>query len=688
MTRALLWKELREQRALVLATWAIALVLPAFLLIGMRMLTSGYSMAALAGITPMALLTVVWPMMATATGALSVSSDLSDESLRLLLSRPVSRERVWAVKVGAALLAFAAAVVGSAAIAYLFDSVIAGSVPNNFWNDLDAPAAYAALLPTLFLFACAHYCSLFFRRPLAAALMGALVAAVMGALVFGAWLLLAGIAIVPSGPAIDNDAYRVQAAFFETGAQWAPPIAIAGLLAAAYWMFRRSEWSAGRAAPRIAQPLAAVAVLVAVVGAVPASYASMRSMADTAAGRVGDLRVHGDSVIIPLLTEDRRSTFLAAQPIAGGDPVPLTGRDTTLPARTPDGEWIVYARYRSSVRPIVGAAHLRAMRPDGSDDHAISGDLPGWHWTWSSALIDVAPDSDHVLFFGGRGSQALLASIESGPQAARVIDLDQGARDRGRYGAVIGWAAGTGAELLRSVVVGRRSNDRSPLIAAGGTPIEWGDAMRKVQLLATDAASDGERVVIELPGGGNFFVVGVGSLYGRRTLDRWAWLPVRLAADGAPHLLAVSVASGELIDLTASPCDLWGITPDGGILLYGECRGDVRDDDYRADLRLRDLAAGTEEPFAVMHNYTALSPGRPALLSPDGNAALFYGRHGFGSWSSFVIERGGEPRRLAEQWVPLAWLGRGDALLMNRFVSPLVFRVVDVNAHADEAVFP
>jgi len=682
MTRALLWKEFRQQRGVVLAAWVIALVLPVFLVVGMQTLRPGQQLRGLGGVMPVALLLFVWPVIAVAAGAVTVSSDLSDESLRFLLSRPVSRRRVWAVKVGAALAAFLLAVLGSAAIAFAFDQFIGGPTANYFWRELDNPVSYSVAIPLLFLFVSAHYCSLFIRRPLAAAITGAVVAAAMGGGIFYAWLLYSRLPLGVEIPSA-SPAYRVQAMFFVVGTLVAGVLGIAGLMVAAYQVFRRCEPDADHSLRRMVQPLLIVTVVVIFLGSLPASYAGMRSMAEVAAERVGDLRAVDGGLVLPQLTDDHRSTALVSYSLDGAASSVVVPRDATLPARSPDGQWIAYVSYEIAMRPTVAGAHLRAVRPDGSDDHAISGELPGWHWNFNGMVIGVASDNDRVVFSSGRGP-ALLASISGGPDVAREVDLSGDLHLAGESGSLTGWAGGEDVELLYSVVVGRYQwVERQPRGAPGGTDIEWGDSLYKTLLMAFSADTGEVRVVAAFDGRHVLRISQIGDASGGYTARRWDRLPVWIDAG----LLLVDTRSGEILRVTDAPCDFWGFSADGNRFLYGECSGTLRDDTLRAELRLRDLDSGVDEPFAVLRSYDPSFRGREVLLSADDARALFHARHGYGDYGTFVVERGGEPRPLAGEFVPLTWRDGGEALVARGF-RYLTFAIIDVDTGLRKVVFP
>jgi ABC-type transport system involved in multi-copper enzyme maturation permease subunit len=129
MTRALLWKEWRTQRSLVLAGLAIAAVLPPFLMAGAMATSSRYRFGDLVAALPPLFALLVWPLFAAATGATAFAADRSDDSLRFLLSRPVSRGRVWLIKAGSALAAFLAVVAGTMLIGALYTWSSSGAIP-------------------------------------------------------------------------------------------------------------------------------------------------------------------------------------------------------------------------------------------------------------------------------------------------------------------------------------------------------------------------------------------------------------------------------------------------------------------------------------------------------------------------------------------------------------------------------
>lgn len=106
MLKALIWKEWREQRSLVLAGVLVAVLLP----LGVRLLFPGNRApvgAELAlTVDAMLLWIFVLPAFAAAMGATATVADRLDGTRGFLLSRPVSRSLLFAVKLGVGALGF------------------------------------------------------------------------------------------------------------------------------------------------------------------------------------------------------------------------------------------------------------------------------------------------------------------------------------------------------------------------------------------------------------------------------------------------------------------------------------------------------------------------------------------------------------------------------------------------------
>ncbi|MBW2278855.1 MAG: ABC transporter permease, partial [Deltaproteobacteria bacterium] len=125
-TRALLWKEWREQRPIVITGLVLAALMPFFLIAGASTMKRELDFNALANTMPLFLGAVVWPLLAAACGAATISSEIGDGTIGFLLSRPTSRRRVWFAKVAVAAAALLAIIVGSLGVAVVFEVVAPG----------------------------------------------------------------------------------------------------------------------------------------------------------------------------------------------------------------------------------------------------------------------------------------------------------------------------------------------------------------------------------------------------------------------------------------------------------------------------------------------------------------------------------------------------------------------------------
>ena len=126
MTRALFWKEWREQRPIVLAGLAAAIAMPFFALIGTSVFGGSFRVDSLSQVLPALGIIALLPLFACATGAATFADDRADRTLGFLITRPASRRRVWATKVIVAALAFAVIFVGIWGIFVGLGAVIGG----------------------------------------------------------------------------------------------------------------------------------------------------------------------------------------------------------------------------------------------------------------------------------------------------------------------------------------------------------------------------------------------------------------------------------------------------------------------------------------------------------------------------------------------------------------------------------
>ena len=124
VTRALVWKEWREQQGVVLAGLALAVSSPFVLMAASSLSTRGVDLQGLAEAMPFIVGIFLWPLFGAACGAITISNEISEETLGFLLSRPVSRTRVWTLKVVVGLAALSAIITGSLVVVWVFGAAV------------------------------------------------------------------------------------------------------------------------------------------------------------------------------------------------------------------------------------------------------------------------------------------------------------------------------------------------------------------------------------------------------------------------------------------------------------------------------------------------------------------------------------------------------------------------------------
>ncbi len=679
MIRALLWKEWRQQRSLVIAALVLAAILPLFLAAGAMASRGVAPMHELtSALLPLYALTV-WPLFAAATGGTTLAADMGDGSLGFLLSRPVSRARVWLLKVGVALSAFAIIVIGTTMLAISFAWLTAtdGRAFRNTLSRVLGNAEIEALFFLglyLFLSGCAVYCSVFVKRPLLAAVGGLLVAGGLAGAVGLVWS-----ALVPRSP--------LGQTMLAAGASAGIPVATIGVFGAALRAFSRGAMFGGSAGNLFWRPLPAIAVVAMLAGSAPAVFLGKREVASMAASQLGGLQVVDDHVVVPELNERSFTTRLVLRSLLAGPPSVVVGGPATNPTLSPNGEWLLFVDYSGVLSSVTSDPHLRALQLGTTDAHVISERLPDWSWrTYGSNSILVAPDNDHVAF-AGFGS-ALVTSISGGPESSRELVLVEGSGAGSSVGGVIGWMEQGAPELLYQV--GGPRFRRTP--AAGGTA-EWAGAMRKTELRALNPATGESRLVRAFAGSHRLQVWGSGP-GPARTLPSRAWVrfPVWLDSDTGDdrlHLVDVSDPDGGMVELSPSACDIWGFSVTGEEFVYANCRGELRTGDAFVEFRLHNLESGASETFAVLDGYESASIAREVFLSPDGEQLLVFGRRGFGApRGTHLVARNGVTRMLAQGFVPLGWRGANEVLLVGYDSRVPELRVVDVETGRERVVFP
>lgn len=679
MTKALFWKEWRTQRPLVFAGLGLAAIMPLFLMAGLMASSYNWRVEDLMGMTIPIFAMLIWPLFTLAIAGTAFAADMTDDSLRFLLSRPVSRARVWFVKIGAALAALLVVIIGTSLIGFFYALLVAedrGELVSSVVREFRGEPVWEVLLgtviassPFLFLFGCAAFCSMFAKRPMAAAIGGVLVAT---GLTFGValvWML--------AMPRFNNLALI----FYNSGMFYGSPVAAVCIWIAGLWVFWRGDIFAGDARRQALRPLLAVVAVVALLGSGPAVYTSARYVARLAANRVGDLALIDGAITIVEPTPSGFSTRVVRVPADGSPPV-VVAPNATSPAASPDGNWVVYVAHGGYLGMRSGEMELRAVRTDGTDDHAISGSVAWPDEFWMPFTVLVAPDSDQVAYVGAE--EVVVTTISEGRATLLEADLARDIRTRARDGGVLGWTEGEPAELLYY----RTTNRYSYPSDGSSEATRPGPAMQMTELLAYDQASGESRLLREFPGHESLRVWGL-WLSDQGSMRAWRWLPTWVPSAEGVEMVAVDTTTGELVELSSSPCVGWGFSGEGRRIVYGNCGGDIRDGDSWIEIRTRDLETGADELFAFLENYDDSSYARELLISPGGEHLLLYAREGRSRWATHLVSRGGEVRVLREGWLPVAWVSDHEVLLTPfRGYGPLYLSVLNADTGVIREIHP
>ena len=191
-TRALAWKEWREQRPVVLAGVLISIATP-FIMIACTALTGGrLDLADMAEVLP-AIFAALWlPVFAAAAGGGTIASEHGDGTMGFLLSRPVPRARIWSVKMTIGAASILAILAASLLVTWVFGRVAhAGEgwswIPEIVGRALEGQAILAALSAITLLFAASVFFSTFLSRAMNAVFAGIVSSMAMMMFLFVIW---------------------------------------------------------------------------------------------------------------------------------------------------------------------------------------------------------------------------------------------------------------------------------------------------------------------------------------------------------------------------------------------------------------------------------------------------------------------------------------------------------------------
>lgn len=618
--RALVWKEWREQRSLLLSGLLLAAVLPLLVMSGATAMSIAVDPSTLAGALPAILLFLLCPLFCAAAGASTIAGEIGEGTLGFLLSRPASRSLVWTVKVGLAGAVCLLMAAGALLLSWLYGALsgletvepyirtISRTSPEGLYT-LVAGAAAAFLL-----FCCSVFFSGVIGRPMAAA-----------AAALAAWIaLLAALVVLWSRLDLVP---RLEPEWF------AGEMFLAGLLvlASSLYLFARGETLRGRAARGRAAVSAASALLAMTLVSLPLFHARTRLSPEEAVLRHPILSRSGEAVIATASFPDAASPQVWLIHPSGGDVERLAGRLAYGHAVSPDGAWVAYLSQRGWFGLIGEQPVLWAVSAGGSGAHPLAPLQSEYREADWLPPVAFSPDSRMAAALSGG---VLVVATVSGDRPAQTIStpLEPGHR------FLLGWTS-SGSEVLL-------------LAVRQGPPPSW-------TLQAVDADSGMSRTV-------HAGSAAVMSSPRRAPQGGWTRVPLWVLAGSAParpiELVLVDPETGAADRISSEACfGVAEIARESDPLYYATCGKDA-DGSRRSSLRRRDLSDGTDTTVATVEGQI-----HRVLASPDGRRLIVARLSSTGSsvLPAIVVTEEGGTRELEAGWTPLGWSGRRRVVLAD-----------------------
>lgn len=424
-TRALIWKEWREQRPVLLAGVAAALAMPLFLAAGAFSASTRMGPGDAVDMALPVLVFGIWPLFAAAAAATATAGELSEGTMPFLLSRPLSRVALWSLKALSALVATFLLAIVSGALLVVLRGLLKGS---GFALDLSdlAPAGAAVVLTLVVVVACTLFTSNFVERPLVAGLAGLVMAGLLGFFVLSSW---GGAGVASPGP------------LPIVGLLLLPLSVIAGAI---YGFVRAEVFQASGRWRRAARALGlTLALLVGI--SVPLLWASLRIPVDRAYFTDAVAHPGGDVFAVTARSHPQWNDQAWLLDRDGGVHRVASARSRVV-GFTTDGEWLVYAAGGTFAGLGSGEVTLRAVRLDGSHDHSlVEGQTYG--------RVVFAPRGDRMaVAFRRRGPSGVeLVLLRASAGVERRIDtgrVELPGQGQSRVPHLAAWAWDDGSGLL------------------------------------------------------------------------------------------------------------------------------------------------------------------------------------------------------------------------------------------------
>jgi ABC-type transport system involved in multi-copper enzyme maturation permease subunit len=636
MVRALVWKEWREQRALVLTGLLLAVALPPFLLAGMALMGRRVDLAGLAQVLPAVYGMLLWPLFAAAAGAGTIAAEVGNGTLGFLLSRPASRARIWTVKTAIALLSTAVIAVGTLGVAAAFRAFVGSAGSGSGGGIAGAPGVLVLLAAvSVVFFSVAAFLSTLLERTMTAAAGGVAASLAIVAAIAGIWGRLDLV------PKLDPEWLTLE-------------FLLAGLaiLPASLYVFARGEMLRGHGARRAALLGGSVMLLVAALVSLPIVWCVTRLDISQATLWDPTLSPSRDAVLSTASAPDGSSAQVWWIPTDGSGPQRRTGR-LTFNAVFTGSQGVAYLSQRGllGMRSAAGT-ELRWQNMEGSEDRVLDAGLPSY--------LGLSPSLRY-------GSGALLPSPSGDVIAVSTFD--------------------------RIVVADRkggtpRSIDLAGTALEGEQAIAWsptGDAL----LLFRPRRRDDKEAVLEaydLRSGS------VRSIFrsAESFFPRWAYessgsrasVLLEVIGEAENRLLEVDLEDGAETIIARSPCVLAAAsTEDERLVAYSTCDGG-QPTSRRSEIHLFDRQSGEDRIVGSVDG-----SARELFVSPAADRVLL-ARYDSDGVHAAIVGGGTTPVYIDGHWEPLGWTGRDQVVLFGRWQEPTPLVVASADGKQLRSLLP
>lgn len=651
MVKALLWKEWREQRPIVLTGILLAALLPFFMMAGRAGYGGKTDLATLVAATLLVNVCVLWPLFAAVAGAATISHEIGEGTLDFLLSRPVSRVRVWTVKLLLAALAIGLVATGSLIVVWIV-SVAAGRADTHSLSlllDQQLPLetlryVLPVLAATFLLFGAAAYCSALFSRSMTAAAAALCLSLVAVAVVLAVWGRLD---LVPR---------------LEPGWVALELVSIGALLlAGSLVLFARADLAARPMAARSWAALGGAALMSLAPAVVPllAAHAAIRP--ETARITSGVIAPAGDAVAAALAPSDKQASQLWLIPTDASPPQPLAGRLTWPIDVSPDGAWVAYLSARGPLGLRSDTVQLRVVRTDGAQDTLLTSSVSPFALYLPAISGGFSPDGSRLALLVL--DELVVASMDGSLRRKLKIPVSPST-----LLSVLGWTADGDEIILRKFL--------------------RGSTVRTV-IVALDVQSGDERAVLELEA----YVWPAWSSYQSQWPAGITWMPILwtpVASENKRHggyrLELLDVSSGQRVMVSQAVC-FGAADLQGPWLAYATCSDQEGAGHPQAAIHVRDLDTQADEIWTTLGGRIG-----ELRLSRDGGkiaAEVLQGAVSSQESLVMVIDRRGSQQRFTGGWELAGWSGR-DRVLLMKIDGPGVRQIVVADAERGDlrTVFP